>query len=114
VVVELGDDDGPRRARAGALVPQHRRQPVDPVGGGNREERGVGGPQPGPEVTDEVGVAGSVQEVDLDVIVHERGQRQVHRAALPDLDLVEVTDGAAVLDATGALDGAGRGEQRLD
>ena len=112
-MVQLGDDDGARRARVGALVPQHRGQAVDAVGGGDGEEGGVGRSQACPQVTDEVGVAGSVQEVHLDVVVHERRQGQVDRALLPDLDLVEIADGAAVLHAAGPLDRACRGEQRL-
>jgi len=42
VMIELGDDNG-RACPLSAFVPQHRRQPVDAVGGGDREERGVGG-----------------------------------------------------------------------
>ena len=39
---------------------------VDVVGAGDDEDGGVGGPQPGAQVTDEVGVAGGVEEVEGD------------------------------------------------
>ena len=38
LMVELGDDDRARRARARALVPQHRGQAVDAVGGRHGEQ----------------------------------------------------------------------------
>src|SRR5580704_10138638 len=97
-----------------ALLPQHPGQAVDPVGGGDGEERRVRRAEPGPQVSREVGVAGCVEQVDLDAVVHDRRERQVNRTLLPDLDLVEVADRGALFDAAGALDSAGRGEQRLD
>ena len=81
LVVDLGDHDGPRRADGCALVPEHLGQAVDAVGGRDGEQRGVGRAQPGPQVAGEVGVARRVQQVHLDVAVHERHQRQVDRAA---------------------------------
>ena len=113
LVVDLGDHDCARRADGSALVPEHLGQPVDAVRGRDREQGGVRGPQSGPQVAGEVGVAGGVQQVDLDALVHERHQRQVDRAALPDLDLVEVAGGAAILDPAFALDRAGRDQEGL-
>ena len=46
---------------AGSIVPSR------PGGGGDDEQRGVGGAQPGPQLTDEVAVAGGVDQVDLRV-----------------------------------------------
>ena len=43
-----------------------------PSDGGDHEERGVGGPQAGAQLADEVGVAGGVQQVDLDAVVQQR------------------------------------------
>ena len=114
LVVDLGDDHGARHAHRGALLPQHPGHAVDPVGGGDGEQRRVGGPQPGPEVPREVGVAGRVEQVDLDAVVHEGRERQVDRTLLPDLDLIEVADRGALFDAALPLDGPRRGEQRLD
>ena len=87
---------------------------VDALGGGDGEQRCVGRAQPGPQVAREVGVAGRVEQVDLDAVVDDRREGQVDRTLLPDLGLVEVADRGAVLDAARALDRAGRGEQRLD
>ena len=114
LMVDLGDDHGARHAHRGALLPQHPGQAVDPLGGGDGEQRRVRGPEPGPEVPREVGVAGRVEQIDLDAVVHEGREGQVDRALLPDLDLVEVTDRGALFDAALPLDGPRRGEQRLD
>src|SRR3984957_2312749 len=114
LMVDLGDDHRARHAHRGALLPQHPGQPVDPLGGGDGEQRRVRGPEPGPEVPREVGVAGRVEQIDLDAVVHEGREGQVDRALLPDLDLVEVTDRGALFDAALPLDGPRRGEQRLD
>ena len=74
-LVELGDDDGPRHADRGALLPEQPGRAVDPVDRGHDEQRGVGGPQPGAQVTDEVGVAGGVEQVDLDARACSSGAR---------------------------------------
>ena len=114
VLVELGDDDGARHADGGALLPEHLGRAVDAVDGGHDEQRGVGGAQPGAQVADEVGVAGGVEQVDLDAVVLERRQREGDRALLAVLGLVEVADRRAVLDPSGPGDGPGRDEQGLD
>jgi hypothetical protein len=114
LVVDLGDHDGSGHADLGALLPQHPRQAVHAVAGGHDEQGGVGGAQPGAQVAHEVGVAGSVQKIDLDAGVRDRRQGEVDRALLADLDLVEVADGVAVLHPAGALDGAGGGQEMLD
>ncbi len=113
VLVELGDDDGAGHPHGGALLPEHLGGAVDTVDGGHHEERGVGGPQPGPQVTDEVGVAGGVQQVDLHPAVGQRCQRQRDRALLSVLGLVEVADGRPVLHPSGPGDGPGGGQERL-
>ena len=114
LMVDLGDDHRTRHADGGALLPQHPGQAVDPFGGGDGEQRGVRGPQPGPKVPREVGVAGRVEQIDLDAVVHEGREGQVDRALLPDLDLIEVADRGALFDAALPLDGSRGGEQRLD
>jgi len=113
LVVDLGDHDGAGRAGGGAFVPQHPGQAVDAVGGGDREQGRVGGPQAGPQLGGEIGVSGGVQQVDLDAAMQDRREGQVHRALLPDLDLVEVAHGRPVLDPAGPLDRPGAGEQGL-
>ena len=47
-----------------------------PSDGADHEQGGVGGAQPGAQLADEVGVAGGVEQVDLDVVVHERRDGQ--------------------------------------
>ncbi len=114
VLVQLGDDHRARHPDRGALLPQHLGRSVDAVDGRDHEECGVGGAQTGAQVADEVGVAGGVQQVDLDPRVHERGDGEADRALLAVLGLVEVGDRGAVLDPSGPRDGACRGEQGLD
>ncbi len=46
---------------------------VDAVDGRDDEQGGVGGAQAGAQLADEVGVAGGVEQVDLDRRVLERG-----------------------------------------
>jgi hypothetical protein len=65
-------------------------------------------------ITHEVGVTGGVQKIDLDAVVHHGCDGEVDGSLLLDLDLVEVGDRVAVLDASRALDGARRGQQLLD
>ena len=114
LMVDLGDHDGARGADRGALLPEHPGQAVDAVGGRDGEQGSVGRPQAGPQVAGEVGVARCVQQVDLDAAVQDRRQGEVDRALLPYLDLVEVADCGAILDAPGPLDPAGVHQQRLN
>ena len=92
--VELGHHDGPRHADGRALLPQHSGHAVDAVGGRDDEERGIGGAEASAEIADEVGVAGGVEEVDLDATVAQRCQAERDAALLPVLGLVEVGHGA--------------------
>ena len=66
VLVQLGDHHRARHADGRALLPQHPGRAVDAVDRADHEQRRVGGAQPGPQVADEVGVAGGVEQVDLD------------------------------------------------
>ena len=104
-LVQLGDHHGPRHAHVGALAPQRAGAGVDAVVGGDHEQCAVGGPQAGPYVADEVGVAGGVDEVDLGLAVHDRRDGEGDRAAVLALGLVEVADRGAVTDGAGAGDG---------
>jgi hypothetical protein len=113
LMVDLGDHDSTRGANGRALVPEHLGQAIDTIGRGHRKQSRVGGAKAGPQIPGEVGIARRVEEVHLDVVVHEGDERQVHRALLSDLDLIEVADGAAVLDSAFALDRAGRDQKGL-
>ena len=104
-LVELGDHHRPWHADVGALAPQGLGAVVDPVVGGDHEQRAVGGPQPGAYVAHEVGVPGGVDEVDLGLAMDHRRDGQGDGAAVLLLGLVEVADGGAVLDGPGSGDG---------
>ena len=60
------------------------------------EQRGVGGAQTGAELTDEVPVAGGVDEVDLRVLVEQGSDGQRDRPLLPDRSGIVVADGGAL------------------
>jgi hypothetical protein len=77
LVVDLGDHHGSRRADRGALVPQHLGEPVDAIGGRDGEQCRVRSAKAGPQIAGEIGVAGRVEKVYLDVLVRERHDRQV-------------------------------------
>ena len=68
-MVEAGDRHRTRHAYRGALVPERGGGGVHAVDRRDDEERGVRGPQAGAQLTDEVGISGSVQEVDLHALV---------------------------------------------
>ena len=53
-----------------------RGRAVHPVDGGDHEQGGVGGPQPGPQLADEVGVTGGVEQVDVHPRVGARRRGQ--------------------------------------
>ena len=59
-------DDGAGQARLGGQLPDDLGLDLDAVDGRDHEQARVRGPQRAPDVADEVGVPGSVQEVDLD------------------------------------------------
>ena len=142
-LVDVGDDDGARHSDVGALLPQHPGGTVDGRGrrGGVRrgddEQRGIRGPQTGPQFTDEIGMPGGVHQIEPDrtgpaaparhrrpaaqapaaataLVDHGAGHRERHRSTDPPFDILEIADGGAVLDAARPADGAGRGQDRLD
>ena len=113
-VVELGDHHGAWHRDLGALAPQGGGGVVDGLVGADHEQRAVGGAQSGAHLTDEVGVAGGVDEVDLGLPVDDRRDGQRDGALVGVLELLEVADGAALGDGSRSGDGSGGGEQRLD
>ena len=54
---------------------------VDALVGGDHEQRAVGGAQAGPQLADEVGVPGGVDQVDLDAVVDQRARRPARSSA---------------------------------
>ena len=113
-VVELGDHHGPRHADLAALQPQRLGRCIDALVRRDHEQRAVRGPQPGPQLTDEVGVSGRVDQVDLDAVVQQGSQRQTDRALLPDLRVVAVADRRAVHHGARSGEDAGGDQQGLD
>ena len=75
-VVQLADHHRPRHVDVGALAPEHPGVLVHGFVGRHDEQRAVGGPQPCADLTDEVDVAGGVEQVDLGARVHERREGQ--------------------------------------
>ena len=112
-LVQLGDDHDARHRHRGALAPQRPGRVVDALVGRHDEERTVGRAQAGAELTDEVGVPGGVDEVDLDAVVDQRRDREGDRAAVGVLGLLEVGDGRAVAHGARAGECARGGEQGL-
>ena len=113
-VVELGDHDDAGHADLGALAPQLLGRLVDALVGRDHEQRAVGGAQAGAQLTDEVGVAGGVEQVDLHAVVHQRRERESGRALLALLGLVVVADGRALHDRTCPGKHTGRDQEGLD
>ena len=122
-VVAPGDDDGTRHPDRRALLPLGDRRRVDRAlpagGGGHDEQRRVGRAQPGAQLTDEVAVAGGVDQIDLRVGavrrgVHEGSDGQRDRALLADGRGVVVAHGAAVDDGACPGDRARVREEGLD
>ncbi len=56
-LVQLADHDGARHADGRALLPEQPGRAVDAVDGGDHEQRRVGRPETGPQLTHEVGIA---------------------------------------------------------
>ena len=113
-LVELRDHHGTWHPDLGTLAPHVARPVVDALVGRDHEQRTVGGAQPGAELTDEVGVPGGVDQVDLRALVEQRSDGEGARPAVLLLARVEVADGVPVLDRPRARHGSGSGEQRLD
>lgn len=75
--IELGDRHRSWHANFGTLLPQPPGCRVHAVRGRNHEQGRIGGPQAGPQLTDEVGVAGGVNEVDDHLATGNCGHRQL-------------------------------------
>src|SRR6266540_921219 len=114
LVVKAGDRDGARHADRGALLPERGGGGVHAVDGGDHEQRRVGGAQAGAELADEVGIAGSVEQVDLHALMQHRSTGQGDRPLLLDGGRVVVGHRGAVGHRTDPADRARYPEQRLD
>ena len=110
LTVELVDEERPGDTEVLGDVPGDPGLHLEPLDGGDHDDRQIGRSQPGLRVADEVRVAGRVEQVDLVVLPLERRKGERDRDPLGNLVGIEVADGVAVLDAAHAIDGAG-GEQ---
>jgi len=71
LAVEPADDHDARRFGFFELRPHRLRADLDPSGGVDEDDRGVGHAEPGVLVAGEVGEAGRIDEVDFDAVVGE-------------------------------------------
>lgn len=112
--IHLGDEDHPAFALLyGQLVGlfgphRHARAP------GHADQHALGGGDALVKAQLKVEQAGHVDQVQLDAVVLDRGQRGGQGRVPLGLLGVKIADGAAVLGAAHPLDRAGRVEQRLD
>ena len=113
-MVEFGDHHCPWHSDLAALLPQRLGRFVDVFVRRDHEKRAVRGAQPGPQFADEIGVTGSVDEVDLDAVVQQRREGKTDRPLLTDLGLVVVADRGAVGDAAGSGQHAGGDQKGFD
>lgn len=107
--VQVGDDDGARHADGRALLPDGTggtRHRVGLLRGGHDEQGRVRRAQTGPELPDEIRVAGGVQQIDLVPAPFDGDQGELYGTLLAVFDLVVVGDGGAVLDPARPVDGA--------
>ena len=113
LAVELVDDDHPGHAEPGGGAPGILGLGLHAVGGAHDDDGEVDVGQGGHHFAGEVGVAGRVEEVDLDAVDREGGQAGGNGQLACDLLGLEVHDGAALLDRTPPRDGAGGGQESL-
>ncbi len=112
--VQLGHHHHPGQAQGGGGPPGVLGLRLHAVGGAHHHHRQVAHRQRGVQVAGEVGVAGGVDEVDLDAVHRHRGQGQRHRELAGHLLGLHVAHGGALLHRALPGDGAGRRQERLD
>ena len=114
LAVEPADDDDARRFGRLKLRPHRLGADLDARGGVDEDDGGVRNAKPGVLVAGEVGKTRRVDEVDLDAVVGEGGQRHVD-GDVPFLFLgVGVQNAGAVIDLAEAVRGPDRMEEGLD
>ena len=112
--VQAGDHDGAGNAAAARHAPDGLGADLHAGGSIDDEDGGVGDGDGGDDFADEVGVAGSVEQVDAEVAVGERDERGADRHAAVAFFGVEVGDGVAVFNAPDAGNRPGRKRERLN
>ena len=113
LAVELVDEHHAGQPEIGGRLPQAQGLHLGPGHRAHDEHREVSHSQRGERLAFEVGVPGSVDQVDAVALPDERGQRQRQRLTPPLLLRLAVADGGAVLHAAQSGDGAGLEEHGL-
>src|SRR5439155_16023285 len=110
---ELVDQDRTGEGKVLGDIPRDARLDLDAVDGIYHDDRGVGGAHRSLDIAEEVRITRRVDDVDFVVPPFERREGERHRDLLGDLVWVEVADGVALLDASGAIDRSGGEQQSL-
>jgi hypothetical protein len=98
VAIELADDDRPGNALLGGSPPHQLGRYLDAVDGGDDEQGEVGGAQGGAGVAREVGIPGSVDQVDGVAVPLEGGDGQAEGDLALDLLRLVVEQGGPLVD----------------
>ena len=113
LLVHAVDEDGAGDAHLAGDLPEALGLDLRTGDGVDDEQRHLGGLHAGDRVADEVGVAGGVDDVDLDAVVHDGREREVDRELALDLLGVVVEGRVTVVDGAEPLRRAGQEEHRL-
>ena len=113
LAVEFVDEDHARELELVGVVPCRLCLNLDALDARDDEYGEVRHPHRSAHVADEVGVPGSVEDVDLGTAPLDRRKGGGDRDAFPDLLLVEVTDGVALRDLPHACGGSGEEDEGL-
>jgi hypothetical protein len=114
VPVKLVDEEGPGQAQLLGHGPDDLGLGLHPLDRRDHEQHRVGRGQGRAHVADEVGVAGGVEQVDLEAVIFDGCDGQGDRDLLAGLLGLEVGHGGAVLDPPDAVGGPGGMQHRLD
>ncbi len=97
LAVDVVDEHGARQAHALGFAPQFRGHDLGTCDGVHNEQRHFGGLHGGKRITDEVGMARSVKQVDLVVMVRNGRDGRAQGELAANLFLIVVKVGFAVV-----------------
>ena len=107
LAIQLVHEDRAGQPRFHRELPRRFRLHLDAVDRRDDDDHRIDRSDRGSEIADEVGVAGCVQDVDLDAVPFDGRHRERDRDALALLVRIVIGDRVAVLDGAHARDGAG-------